>query len=65
SVTLSNGAKLPTVGFGTWAATVESAKAALDAGYRHFDGAIFYKTEKNVGEAIKLSGVPRSELFLT
>ncbi|KAI8866633.1 glycerol dehydrogenase [Ramicandelaber brevisporus] len=65
SVTLSNGAKLPAVGFGTWAATVESAKAALDAGYRHFDGAIFYKTEKNVGEAIKLSGVPRSQLFLT
>ncbi|KAI8865553.1 Aldo/keto reductase [Ramicandelaber brevisporus] len=64
-ITLANGAKLPAVGFGTWAATVESAKAALEVGYRHFDGAFFYQSEKSIGEAIKLSGVPRSELFLT
>ena len=40
-------------------------KTALETGYRHIDTATAYKNEKEVGEGIKLSGVPREEIFLT
>ena len=40
-------------------------KIALEAGYRHIDTASGYGNEKEVGEGIKLSGVPREEIFLT
>ena len=40
-------------------------KIALEAGYRHIDTATNYGNEKEVGEGIKLSGVPREEIFLT
>jgi len=40
-------------------------KIALETGYRHIDTATAYKNEKEVGEGIKLSGVPREEIFLT
>jgi glycerol 2-dehydrogenase (NADP+) len=40
-------------------------KIALEAGYRHIDTATAYGNEKEVGEGIKLSGVPREEIFLT
>ena len=54
---------------GTWQASPgevrEAVKIALEAGYRHIDTATAYENEKEVGEGIKLSGVPREEIFLT
>lgn len=67
--TLNTGAKIPAVGFGTWQAgphEVERAvETALRAGYRHIDCAAIYRNEAEVGEGIRKSGVPRSEIFVT
>jgi diketogulonate reductase-like aldo/keto reductase len=68
--TLNNGVKIPCIGFGTWQTpdgdvAVSSVKAALKAGYRHIDTAAIYGNEESVGRAIKESGVPRKEIFLT
>ncbi|MCI1935758.1 MAG: aldo/keto reductase [Bifidobacteriaceae bacterium] len=68
--TLSNGVKIPVVGFGTWQTpdgdvAEESVKAALDAGYRHIDTASAYQNEEGVGAGIRASGVKRSDIFLT
>jgi diketogulonate reductase-like aldo/keto reductase len=67
---LSNGVKIPCVGFGTWQTpdgetAVSSVKAAIAAGYRHIDTAAIYGNEEGVGRGIKESGVPRKEIFLT
>lgn len=66
---LNNGLEIPVVGFGTWQSSEEDAKNsvlwALEAGYRHIDTAAAYKNEKAVGEAIKESGIPREDIFLT
>ena len=67
---LSNGYEIPIVGFGTWQTpdgdvAVSSVKEALAAGYRHIDTAQGYKNEESVGQAIKESGIPREEIFLT
>jgi diketogulonate reductase-like aldo/keto reductase len=43
----------------------DAVKLALQLGYRHIDGAHAYGNEKQIGEAIKESGVPREELFVT
>jgi 2,5-diketo-D-gluconate reductase B len=65
----AHGARIPIVGFGTMRLKEEAgAQAILSAiriGYRHLDTAAFYGNEKEVGQAIKASGVPREELFLT
>lgn len=66
---LSNGVKMPWLGFGTYKADdknsiVEVVKEALKIGYRHIDTASFYNTEEGVGTAIKESGVSREEIFL-
>lgn len=56
------------VGFGTWqdaAAQENAVSEALKAGYRHIDTARIYGTEPAVGAAIKKSGIPRSEIFIT
>ncbi|CAG5183468.1 uncharacterized protein ALTATR162_LOCUS10596 [Alternaria atra] len=67
--TLNTGAQIPAVGFGTWQAKpgeVERAvETALKAGYRHIDCAAIYRNEAEVGDGIRRSGVPRSEIFLT
>ena len=68
--TLSNGRNIPCIGFGTWQApdgeTAENAVlAALEAGYRHIDTAAAYKNEKSVGNALRRSGIDRSEIFVT
>ncbi|KAG8987725.1 hypothetical protein FRB90_003177 [Tulasnella sp. 427] len=70
SLKLSNGTKIPQIGLGTWqskAGEVEKAVAyALkDAGYRHIDCAFAYGNEKEVGDGIKESGVPRKDIFIT
>lgn len=66
---LNNGLEIPIIGFGTWQANDDEAKQsvlwALEAGYRHIDTASGYKNEEEVGEAIKESGIPREEIFLT
>ncbi|KAH9915838.1 NADP-dependent oxidoreductase domain-containing protein [Fomitopsis serialis] len=69
-VTLNTGAQMPTLGLGTWhpggPGTVEQAvEVALKHGYRHLDTAQAYSNERQVGEGIKRSGVPREEIFLT
>ena len=70
SFVLSNGVKIPCIGFGTWQApdgevAVEAVKNALAAGYRHIDTAAIYRNEESVGRAIKESKIPREEIFVT
>lgn len=67
---LNNGVKIPCIGFGTWQTPdgdtcVAAVKEALAVGYRHIDTAAIYRNEVSVGKAIKESGVPRNEIFLT
>jgi diketogulonate reductase-like aldo/keto reductase len=69
-ITLKNGVKIPCVGFGTWQTADgdearNAIKYALDAGYRHIDGAAVYGNERSIGEAVKAYGLPRDELFIT
>lgn len=68
--TLSNGYKMPKLGFGTYKLTdgeeaYQAVLYALEVGYRHFDSAIIYQNEKSVGKAIKDSNIPREEIFIT
>ncbi|MCD2256351.1 aldo/keto reductase [Lactobacillus sp. CC-MHH1034] len=67
--TLSNGHKIPKIGFGTWQIPANEAKQAvadaLDLGYRHIDTALVYGNEKEVGQAINESGIQREDLFVT
>jgi diketogulonate reductase-like aldo/keto reductase len=68
--TLSNGVKIPCIGFGTWQTpdgevAVSSVLSAIEAGYRHIDTAQGYGNEESVGIAAKKSGVKREELFIT
>jgi methylglyoxal/glyoxal reductase len=70
TVTLHNGVKMPQFGFGVFkvengSQTVESVKKALEVGYRSIDTAAIYKNEEGVGQAIRESGIPREELFIT
>lgn len=62
----ANGDSMPAVGLGTW--QVERCSgivaAALGLGYRHIDTAWKYGSERDVGEGIRASGVPRGEIFL-
>jgi len=66
---LNTGAIMPLIGLGTWKSTSEDVKLAVETalknGYRHIDTASAYGNEKEVGEGIKASGVPRSDIFLT
>ncbi len=65
----AHGADIPALGFGTspqtGALAAEEVVAALKAGYRHIDTARKYGTEREVGEAMRASGVPRGDIFLT
>ena len=67
---LHNGVEIPCVGFGTWRApdgetAYNAVRCALEVGYRHIDTAAAYKNEESVGRAIKDSGIPREEIFVT
>jgi 2,5-diketo-D-gluconate reductase A len=61
--------QMPPIGLGTWPLTgtegVDAILSGLDAGYRHVDTAAIYENEDAVGEAVRASGLPREELFLT
>ncbi len=68
--TLNNGLKMPWLGFGVYqiedgAQVEEAVGTALKNGYRSIDTASVYGNEKGVGTAIKQSGIPREEIFLT
>lgn len=66
--TLNNGVDIPALGFGVYqtkpAETIAAVTTALEGGYRHIDTAAAYGNEREVGEAIRRSGVARSEIFL-
>ncbi len=65
---LNSGAQIPQVGLGVWqsgGATVRAVAAALQHGYRHVDTARVYGNEHQVGQAIRDSGIPRAEVFVT
>lgn len=68
-ITLSNGVKMPQLGYGVYQVTKEGCERcvldALKVGYRHIDTAQSYFNEEEVGNAIVKSGVPREEIFLT
>ena len=61
--------EMPLLGFGTWQirgdAAYQAVRDALEAGYRHLDTATMYGNEAEVGRALKDSGVPRDEVFVT
>ncbi|KAG5352952.1 hypothetical protein C0989_011857 [Termitomyces sp. Mn162] len=67
--TLPSGDKIPSVALGVWKASKNevglAVQTALKAGYRHIDGAWTYGNEAEVGEAIRTSGVPRKDIWLT
>lgn len=69
-VTLNDGRLMPRLGLGVWqiraGRTCEAAVlAAFEAGYRHIDTAAMYGNEESVGAAVRASGLPRGELFIT
>jgi 2,5-diketo-D-gluconate reductase A len=68
-ITLNNGQTIPQFGFGVFQIkpeeTVAATITALEAGYRHIDTAQMYGNEKEVGEAVRRSGIDRSEVFVT
>ncbi|MEV0845059.1 aldo/keto reductase [Streptomyces sp. NPDC049954] len=68
-VTLNNGVEMPVLGFGVYQIPAEDTERAvseaLAAGYRLLDTAAAYANEEAVGRAIKSSGVPREDLFVT
>jgi diketogulonate reductase-like aldo/keto reductase len=67
-LTLNNGVEMPTLGFGVFQnppeQTAGAVQAALDVGYRLIDTAASYLNEREVGEGLRRSGVPRDEVFL-
>lgn len=66
---LNNGIEIPSMGFGTYKMAPEDTKAsvlcALRSGWRHIDTAAFYRNEAEVGEAVRESGIARSQIFVT
>lgn len=69
-VTLNNGARIPQFGLGVYMIlgdlnTKEACLAPLQAGYRHIDTAHAYQNERGVGAAVRESGVPREEVWIT
>ena len=69
TITLNNGVEIPQLGFGVFqidpAETKDATLAALEVGYRHIDTAEMYGNEAGVGEAVRASGLDRSEVFVT
>lgn len=71
TITLNNGVQIPQLGFGTALISEDEGKTvdvilqAIEAGYRHLDTATVYYNEAAVGKAVKQSGIPREEFFIT
>ena len=69
-VTLNDGNQIPAVGFGVFmipndGSTYQAVTAALKSGYRHIDTAAAYFNESEVGKAVRDSGIPREDIFVT
>jgi 2,5-diketo-D-gluconate reductase A len=68
-VRMADGVEIPIVGFGTWQLggrkAYDAVRHALATGYRHIDTATMYGNEAEVGRALRDSGVPRDEVFIT
>ena len=69
TLTLNNGVEIPQLGFGVFQIkpedTVKATTSALEIGYRHIDTAQMYGNEREVGQAVRESGVPREDVFVT
>ena len=69
SVSLSGGTSIPQVALGTWPMLDTEAEQAclmaFEVGYRHVDTAENYENEVGVGRAVRASGIPREDLFVT
>ena len=69
NITLNNGVDIPQLGFGVFQIPPEQTKdatlSALEVGYRHIDTAEMYGNEKEVGEAVRESGIERDDIFVT
>ena len=69
TIALNNGVEIPQLGFGVYQIppeeTAAAVRTALEVGYRHIDTAEMYGNEKEVGQAVRESGVDRSEVFVT
>lgn len=68
SITLNNKKTMPVLGLGVFQSaeqTYDAVRHALDIGYRHIDTASLYGNEEQVGKAVRDSGIPRSEIFVT
>jgi 2,5-diketo-D-gluconate reductase A len=69
NITLNNGVDIPQLGFGVFQIPPEQTKdatlTALEVGYRHIDTAEMYGNEKEVGEAVRESGLDRGDIFVT
>ena len=68
--TLNDGNKIPLLGLGVWQVPngrecVDAVRWALELGYRHIDTAQAYGNEESVGQALRASGVPREDIFIT
>ncbi|GAA4836465.1 aldo/keto reductase [Luteimicrobium xylanilyticum] len=68
-IMLNNGVRIPQLGFGVFQIPPEETRdavaTALEVGYRHIDTAQMYRNEQGVGEAVRASGIPRDEIFVT
>ena len=69
-IKLNDGCLIPQLGLGVWQTRAGKAceaavLAALEAGYRHIDTAAMYGNEESVGAAIRMSGIPREDIFVT
>lgn len=67
---LPSGAQIPAIGFGVYlsepgAETYDAVRTALNLGYRHIDTAEVYQNEADVGRAVRDSGIPRDQVFVT
>src|SRR3978361_608495 len=67
---LADGSSMPMLGLGVWQVdnnrdAVNAVRWALEAGYRHIDTAQAYENEESVGRALRDSGIPREDLFIT
>jgi 2,5-diketo-D-gluconate reductase A len=69
TITLNNAVEIPQLGFGVFQIppeeTVKATTTALEVGYRHIDTAQMYGNEREVGIAVRESGIPRGEVFVT
>jgi 2,5-diketo-D-gluconate reductase A len=69
TISLNNGVEIPQLGFGVFQIppdkTIEATTTALEIGYRHIDTAQMYGNEREVGLAVRESGIPRDEVFVT